>query len=127
LTPFDPEDDLAADKLVQIGKDSRRVLRARIEAFNVFNHTEFSTIGTELTLSGAAGTDTNTNTQWGQYTTTLSPRQMSTTLRFEFQAFREHSAGLTPTPNWPTFIGFADRYFSARPAVEGGTMPLARR
>jgi hypothetical protein len=76
--------DMALDKRIQIGKDSRRVPRARIEAFNIFNHTEFSTIGTTLTLSGAAGTNTNTNTQWGQYTATLSPRQMPTTLRFEF-------------------------------------------
>ena len=27
-------------------------------------------------------------------------------------AFREHSAGHTPGPNWPTFISFADRYFN---------------
>jgi hypothetical protein len=27
-------------------------------------------------------------------------------------AFRQHSGGHTPAPNWPTFIAFADRYFS---------------
>jgi hypothetical protein len=26
-------------------------------------------------------------------------------------AFRQHSAGHTPAPNWPTFITFAERYF----------------
>ncbi|MDQ6676438.1 MAG: acetylxylan esterase [Acidobacteriota bacterium] len=26
--------------------------------------------------------------------------------------FRQHSGGHTPAPNWPTFISFADRYFS---------------
>jgi hypothetical protein len=26
--------------------------------------------------------------------------------------FRQHSAGHTPGPNWPTFLTFADRYFS---------------
>jgi len=26
-------------------------------------------------------------------------------------AFRQHSGGHTPGPNWPTFIAFADRYF----------------
>jgi hypothetical protein len=72
--------DMALDKRIQVGKDTRRVLRLRIEAYNIFNHTEFSTIGTTLTLLGAV----NTNTQYGQYTATLSPRQMSTTLRFEF-------------------------------------------
>ncbi len=26
-------------------------------------------------------------------------------------AFREHSAGHTPAPNWPVFLSFAARYF----------------
>jgi hypothetical protein len=26
-------------------------------------------------------------------------------------AFRQHKSGHTPTPNWPYFITFADRYF----------------
>ncbi len=29
-------------------------------------------------------------------------------------AFRQHTAGHTPGPNWPTFITFADRYFSKK-------------
>lgn len=35
-------------------------------------------------------------------------------------AFRQHSSGHTPGPNWPTFITFASRYFSrlARASVE---------
>ncbi|MGD8787224.1 MAG: hypothetical protein PVJ60_07355 [Phycisphaerales bacterium] len=28
-------------------------------------------------------------------------------------AFRQHSGGHTPGPNWPTFLKFADRYFKA--------------
>ena len=28
-------------------------------------------------------------------------------------AFRQHSGGHTPAPNWPTFITFAERYFTA--------------
>jgi hypothetical protein len=28
-------------------------------------------------------------------------------------AFRQHSGGHTPAPNWPTFIAFAGRYFKA--------------
>jgi hypothetical protein len=27
--------------------------------------------------------------------------------------FRQHTAGHTPGPNWPTFLSFADRYFTA--------------
>jgi len=29
-------------------------------------------------------------------------------------AFRQHSGGHTPTPNWPTFINFASRYIKVR-------------
>src|SRR5207302_9201389 len=30
-------------------------------------------------------------------------------------AFRQHSGGHTPGPNWPTFLTFASRYFKGRP------------
>jgi hypothetical protein len=30
-------------------------------------------------------------------------------------AFRQHSGGHTPGPNWPTFLSFADRYIKAPP------------
>src|ERR1019366_7521063 len=30
-------------------------------------------------------------------------------------AFRQHSGGHTPGPNWPTFITFAERYFKTPP------------
>jgi hypothetical protein len=72
--------NVALQKVARIGRDGRIRVSARIEAFNVFNHTEFSTIGATYTFSGAL----NTNTQTGQYTATYSPRQMATTLRFEF-------------------------------------------
>lgn len=36
-------------------------------------------------------------------------------------AFRQHSAGHTPAPNWPTFIKFADRYLKAPPSTEKAT------
>jgi hypothetical protein len=29
-------------------------------------------------------------------------------------AFRQHSGGHTPVPNWPTFIAFAERYFTKK-------------
>jgi hypothetical protein len=72
--------DMNLEKRIQIGKDTRRQIRLRLEAYNAFNHAEFSSIGTTIALLGT----TNTNTQTGQYTATMSPRQMSTTLRFEF-------------------------------------------
>ncbi len=30
-------------------------------------------------------------------------------------AFRQHSGGHTPAPNWPTFLAFASRYLKAKP------------
>lgn len=78
--PFWSNWNVALQKIVRLGKEGKYRLSARIEAYNVFNHTEFSTIGTTITLLGAV----NTNTQTGQYTATYSPRQMATTLRFEF-------------------------------------------
>ena len=72
--------DLTLDKRIPLGKNERRVLRARIEAYNVLNHTEFNAIGTQLQLQGAS----NVNTTWGQYTGTMPARVFSTTLRFEF-------------------------------------------
>jgi hypothetical protein len=38
--------------------------------------------------------------------------KVETTLTAGEIAFRQHTSGHTPGPNWPTFIGYADRYFS---------------
>jgi hypothetical protein len=35
---------------------------------------------------------------------------LETTLTDGEIAFRQHSGGHTPAPNWPTFLKFADRY-----------------
>jgi oligosaccharide reducing-end xylanase len=40
-------------------------------------------------------------------------------------AFRQHSGGHTPAPNWPTFITFASRYLSA-PSSATGSASAAR-
>ena len=72
--------DVTLEKRIRLGNNERRVMRARIEAYNVFNHTQFNSIGTTLQLQGA----TNINTTWGQYTATNPQRVLSTTLRFEF-------------------------------------------
>ena len=36
-------------------------------------------------------------------------------------AFRQHSGGHSPAPNWPTFITFASRYLQAPPT--GASLP----
>ena len=71
---------MTIEKRIRLGSNERRVIRMRLEAYNVFNHTEFSTIGTSLQLLGS----TNVNTTWGQFTATQPQRQMSTTIRVEF-------------------------------------------
>jgi hypothetical protein len=72
--------DMTLDKQIRLGSNERRVLRLRIEAYNILNHTEFSTIGTSLKLQGSV----NTNTTYGQDTAVLPSRVLSTTIRFEF-------------------------------------------
>ena len=71
--------DMSMDKSISLGE--KRVIRIKWQAFNTFNHTEFSSIGSTYSFN-AAGANTNTTT--GQYTSTLNPRQMVLTLRFEF-------------------------------------------
>jgi hypothetical protein len=49
----------------------------------------------------------------GLGTTEFPP--VETTLIDGEVAFRQHSAGHTPGPNWPTFLKFAERYFNESP------------
>jgi hypothetical protein len=78
--PSNTNFDMTLDKQIQLGSNESRRLRLRIEAYNIFNHTEFSTIGTSLQLQGAV----NTNTTYGQYTAANPNRVLSTTIKFEF-------------------------------------------
>jgi hypothetical protein len=48
--------------------------------------------------------------------TTEFPNQETALVDGEI-AFRQHSGGHTTGPNWPTFIAFAERYFSAAPPL----------
>jgi hypothetical protein len=41
-------------------------------------------------------------------------------------AFRQHSGGHTPAPNWPTFLRFADRYFKGSLAATRPESPAPR-
>jgi hypothetical protein len=40
-------------------------------------------------------------------------------------AFRQHSGGHTPGPNWPTFLTFASRYLHTVPPVAAASSPVA--
>jgi hypothetical protein len=71
--------DAALDKRVSLGE--RAALRLRFQAFNIFNHTEFSSMGSTFQWNAAGA---NLNTVTGQYTATKNPRQMALTARVEF-------------------------------------------
>jgi hypothetical protein len=56
-------------------------LQFRAEAYNTFNHTQYSTVGSSITYNAAGQ---NTNTQFGQITATRNPRYMQLALRVIF-------------------------------------------
>jgi hypothetical protein len=72
--------DLTINKAFSLGEKGRS-LQINFQAFNVFNHTEFNTIGTTYSFS-AAGVNTNTTT--GQYTNAQPNRQVVITAKFAF-------------------------------------------
>ncbi len=71
--------DMELDKFIPLGERRRFVIKWQV--FNAFNHTEFNAIGSTFSFNTAG---VNTNTTTGQYTSTLNPRQMVLTARFEF-------------------------------------------
>ncbi len=56
-------------------------MQFRAEAYNTFNHTQYSAIGSSITFNAAGQ---NTNTQFGQVTSTRNPRYMQLALRVVF-------------------------------------------
>jgi hypothetical protein len=60
-------------------------VRLQVQAYNVFNQVEFTTIGSALTFGSVGGAIANTSTTTAKYTTaTGTPRQVGVTLRVEF-------------------------------------------
>jgi hypothetical protein len=72
--------DASLSRSIPIGSEKRQ-LKLRLEAFNVFNHTEFSGVSTSFTYD-ANGKNTVAST--GQYTSDRGPRILSLELRFQF-------------------------------------------
>jgi len=71
--------DLSIDKAFSVKE--KVTFRVRFQAFNALNHTEFNSVGTSYSFN-AAGVNTNTNT--GQMTGTLNPRQCALSIRAQF-------------------------------------------
>jgi Carboxypeptidase regulatory-like domain len=72
--------DASLSRSIPLGSE-KRLLKLRLEAFNVFNHTEFSGVNTSFTYD-ANGKNTVSST--GQYTGDRGPRILSLELRFQF-------------------------------------------
>ena len=56
-------------------------MQFRLEMYNAFNHTQFSTMNTTATFNAAGA---QTNTQFGQYTAARDPRIMQWAVRVQF-------------------------------------------
>jgi hypothetical protein len=73
--------DASLSRWIPVGSEKRR-FNLRLEAFNVFNHVEFSGVNSSFTFNPATGLNTNAST--GQYTSDRGPRILSLELRFQF-------------------------------------------
>ncbi|HKC86047.1 MAG TPA: hypothetical protein VKG02_08750 [Blastocatellia bacterium] len=61
--------------------DEKHVLKFRTEAYNIFNHTQFSALNTDAQFNASGA---QINNDFGRPTATRSPRVISFALRFEF-------------------------------------------
>ena len=73
--------DLALSKRFAVGGE-KRAFTLRWEAYNAFNHTQYSGISTAARFDIPTGNQVNT--QFGQVTSTRAPRVMQGSLRFTF-------------------------------------------
>jgi hypothetical protein len=71
--------DLSLFKNMRFGERWRAQLR--MEAYNVWNHTQFTTVNTSATFTTAGA---QTNGLFGQYTAAANPRQLQLALRVTF-------------------------------------------
>lgn len=88
--------DLTLSKQIPIGKDERRYLQFRVEAFNAFNHTQFlsfvqgggATSGPSLTFNSSNSVilvkDKNGNPVTGAYNAAREPRKLQYSVKFYF-------------------------------------------
>jgi hypothetical protein len=75
--------DMTLSKFVPIGLGERRGFRVMIQAYNVFNHTEYNAMNTQILFNSSTGAVTN-GTTVGTPTGTLPNRILAFTLRFEY-------------------------------------------
>jgi hypothetical protein len=74
--------DMTLYKRINLGSDYKRNMQMRLEAFNVFNHTQFTGVNAGYTFAAATGLNTNANL--GALTGERGPRVVSLELRVQF-------------------------------------------
>jgi hypothetical protein len=76
--------DMTLSKIIPVAIHGRESsIKIQIQAYNIWNHVEWTTMGSTYSFTGA-GSATNTNTTTGLYTATNPPRQMALTLRWDY-------------------------------------------
>jgi hypothetical protein len=79
--------DMTLSKHIPLGKSEQRYVQFKAEAFNVFNHTQYSLIDDSLSFSGdgtAGSAQLLTNPTTGQYTNARDPRKLQFSLKLFF-------------------------------------------
>jgi hypothetical protein len=73
--------DMTINRKIQLGSSERRQLQLKLEAFNVFNHTQFTGVNSTFTFNPAG---VNTNANIGALTGERGPRIVSLEMRLQF-------------------------------------------
>jgi hypothetical protein len=73
---------MSLGKKIPIGLGERRQLQFRGEAYNTFNHTNYSSVDSTVRFNSRTGAQTSTSI--GNFTGTRPARIMALSLRFQF-------------------------------------------
>ena len=74
--------DMALKEQIPLRLGEGRTVQLRVEAYNVFNHTQFTTVDSAARFNPATGAETNLN--FGAYTAAAPGRILSFSLRMQF-------------------------------------------
>ena len=73
--------DMTGTRTIPLGRSEIRVLKLRVEAYNAFNHTQFSGVSSRYTFNAAR---VNTNVSTSAFNGARPPRILSLDLRVQF-------------------------------------------
>jgi hypothetical protein len=76
--------DMSLGKKIPIGLGERHSLQFRLEGYNTFNHTNYSSVNSTIRINSKTGAITNLASGLGDYTGTRPARIMALSLRFAF-------------------------------------------